>query len=364
MRLALVFVIIIHGLIHLLGFVKAFDIVPVDQLTQPVSKPIGLLWLAVLILWLLVAAGLLLQRDWWWMLAIPVACLSQFLIILQWNDAKFGTALNILILIAAMVALANWKFYASYLNDTAEILIPAQADPDDLITENDLQTLPEPVKKYLTYIGAVHTSKLRNVKILFDGEMRGMGQDWFPFQSEQYNTFDTPNRLFFITSRMKGMKVPGYHTFRDGTAKMTIKLFGIYPIVHHEGREMDIAETVTILNDMCILAPAALVYAPIRWETIDSLTVRATFTHKGITVSARLLFNAEGQLINFISEDRYDISGKKPIRYTWSTPMSHYKQMHSIKVPTYGEAVWHYPDGAFVYGKFYLREISYNANRS
>lgn len=360
MRLALVFAIIIHGLIHLLGFVKAFDMIPVEQLSQPIGKGIGLLWLATMLLWLCVAAGLLMQREWWWMLAIPVGCLSQFLIILQWNDAKFGTALNVLILLAAIVAMAGWRYYHAYLDDATEILIPAQPDAQQRITGSDLVHLPVPVQKYLTYTGVTQFPKLRNVHIRFEGEMRGMGQDWFPFASEQYNTFDTPNRLFFMKARMKGMTVPGYHAYKDGDAEMTIRLFSIFPIVHHEGREMDMAETVTVLNDMCILAPASLIYAPIQWETIDSLTVRATYTHKDITVSARILFNDEGQLVNFISDDRYDISGKAPVRYTWSTPMSYYKEFNGIKVPTYGEAIWHYPEGDFVYGKFYLREIQYN----
>ena len=28
---------------------------------------------------------------------------------------------------------------------------------------------------------------------------------------------------------------------------------------------------------------------------------------------------------------------------------------------TYGEAIWDYPDGAFVYGKFRLKDVVYNA---
>ena len=29
---------------------------------------------------------------------------------------------------------------------------------------------------------------------------------------------------------------------------------------------------------------------------------------------------------------------------------------------TYGETIWHYPDGEFIYGKFKLKEIKYNVN--
>ena len=36
----------VHGLFHLMGFVKAFGYAKLPQLTQPISREMGLLWLA------------------------------------------------------------------------------------------------------------------------------------------------------------------------------------------------------------------------------------------------------------------------------------------------------------------------------
>ncbi len=44
MRTAFQFILIIHGLIHLMGFVKAFDLVEMVQFTKENSKPKGLLF--------------------------------------------------------------------------------------------------------------------------------------------------------------------------------------------------------------------------------------------------------------------------------------------------------------------------------
>ena len=38
-------VLVVHGLIHVLGFVKAFGLADLPQLTQPVSPSLGVLWL-------------------------------------------------------------------------------------------------------------------------------------------------------------------------------------------------------------------------------------------------------------------------------------------------------------------------------
>jgi hypothetical protein len=36
----------IHGLIHLLGFAKAFELAPLPQLREPIQPLMGVLWLA------------------------------------------------------------------------------------------------------------------------------------------------------------------------------------------------------------------------------------------------------------------------------------------------------------------------------
>jgi len=360
MRLALVFAVVIHGLIHFLGFAKAFNLLTVAELTQPISRPSGIFWFQAALLFLFVAAGILLKKDWWWMLAMVAVLLSQFLIMGNWQDAKFGTFLNVLILCAAIIGFADWKFYRSYRVDVHEALSKAIPVEQDLITEADLQRLPQLVQQYLRYAGVVNTPKLKSLKIEFDGEMRGRDMDWFPFHAEQYNTFNTPHRLFFMRGRIKGLMVPGYHAFKDGTATMLIKLFAIFPVVNNKGKEMNIGETVTVFNDMCIMAPASLIDPRIRWEEIDSQSVKAIFTNQNITISAQLFFNEQGQLINFVSDDRYETTGKSFVRRRFSTPMSHYKNINGINVPTYGEAIWHYPEGDFVYGKFYLKDIQYN----
>jgi len=121
---------------------------------------------------------------------------------------------------------------------------------------------------------------------------------------------------------------------------------------------MDKAETVTLFNDWCIFAPAALVDKRIQWQAADDHSVKATFTNHSVSISATLFFNEMGQLVNFVSDDRYDISEKN--QYRFSTPVGEYKNINGLMLPTFGETIWHYPEGKFTYGKFHLRSIAYN----
>ena len=121
---------------------------------------------------------------------------------------------------------------------------------------------------------------------------------------------------------------------------------------------MNKAETVTLFNDMCLLAPATLIDKRIQWQLIDSNSVKATFTNQGMTISAMLYFNDRGQIIDFVSNDRTAISDMK--QYPFSTPVSDYQNINGINIMSRGDAIWHYPDGKFTYGKFVLKNIEYN----
>jgi hypothetical protein len=141
---------------------------------------------------------------------------------------------------------------------------------------------------------------------------------------------------------------------------MQVKLFGVFTVVDVSCIEMNKAETVTLFDDMCLMDPATLIDKQIKWKTIDNNNVEATIINEGFEIKANLIFNDKGQLINFISDDRYAIADMK--RYRFSTLVKDYKSMNGINVPTYGEAIWHYPEGEFVYGKFYLKSIDYNVS--
>ena len=46
LRYFFAFVMLAHGLIHLMGFTKAFGFADIEQLTQDISRPAGLFWLS------------------------------------------------------------------------------------------------------------------------------------------------------------------------------------------------------------------------------------------------------------------------------------------------------------------------------
>lgn len=353
-------IIALHGLIHFMGFAKAFSYGNMAQLTKEISKPIGVVWFATALLFVVAMILFLLDNKHWASITIIAAIISQILIFSVWQDAKFGTIANVLVLAVAISGSASLNFESKFKNDVLTHLQRTNSLETFFLTDADIQNLPQPVQKYLRYCNVLNKPKVKNMKVVFDGEMREKGKDWFPFRSVQYNFFDDPTRLFFMKAKMYGIGVPGYHCYQDANASMQIKLLGLFNLVNIKGGIMNKAETVTLFNDMCLMAPATLIDKRIEWTPIDSVSVKGSFTNGANHITATLYFNEQGQLINFKSDDRFVVGDMK--QYRFSTPVKGYKSMNGINIMTYGETIWHYPDGEFVYGKFDLKSIEYNVS--
>lgn len=354
-------ILFIHGLLHLIGFAKAFNHGKVTQLTKAISRPMGSLWLFTALLLFVTALLLIMRNEGWAYIAILSVVISQVLIITVWKDAKFGTVLNIIIILVAIASSATYRFEMAFKSDVKRHMDETNFTSTEILREGDLAALPLPVQKYIHYSGSVNKPKIKNMKVVFDGEMREKGKDFFKFLSVQYNFFDEPTRLFFMKARMYGTTVPGYHLYQNQRSTMQIKLLGLINVVNIKGEALNKAETVTVFNDMCLMAPATLIDKRITWTSLDSLSAKATFTNGSNKITAILYFNGIGQLINFVSQDRYAIGDMA--QHPFSTPVKEYAQADGRHMWKYGETIWHYPDGEFVYGKFSLKSIEYNTTR-
>ncbi len=367
MRGSLGAVVVLHGLLHLLGAAKGLGWANVSQLSEPISAAMGAAWLVGALL--VVGAGVLLAvpSRWWWVLGGSAAVVSQALISTSWSDARAGTAVNVLLLTAAVheyAARGPRSFRADYRRE----VVAALSEPTGraLVSDADLGNLPVLVAQYVRRGGAVGRPGVGNFRARIHGRIRGgAAKPWMAFTGEQVNSYGaSPRRLFFIDATMFGLPVDVLHTYVDRAASMRVKLGSLITMVDADGPELDRAETVTLFNDLCVLAPAALVGAPISWQDAEGRRVRGRFTRGAHTVTAELVFDDDGDLIDFISDDRSSSSadGKQFTPRRWSTPVGQYRAVGGRRVATFGEGRWHSPppEGEFAYLEFHVDDIDYN----
>lgn len=347
---------VIHAAIHFLGYTGKQE---VPDHAKNRAKLIRLLWFSTVVIFLVSAIGLNLQVAYWWILCGMGIIVSQCLIIISWKKAKYGTIINAILLLFVIISHTTFSFKNKYTREVASELQKHQRLAS--LTENRMSGLPEKVKKYLRLCAVKDGPYMYNFSAHFQGRIRKKGGDWMELSSEQFNFMEPAKRLFFMNATMKHLPVAGFHRFSNEGTSMDIRLFSLIRVEEQHGREMAMAETVTFFNDICCLAPEGLIDQRINWHYIDGDTVAASFENLGISISAKLVFSAHGELINFISDDRYALmedGSMKKLR--WSTPLKNYKKIGYRYLATEAQTIYQYPDGPFVYGEFNLVDARIN----
>ena len=360
-----------HGLIHLLGAAKGFGWAEVDQLEQPIGSGAGVLWLLAAVLVLATAALLAAGGPaWWWAVAVAAAGLSQLAVGTSWGDAKTGTLINVVLVLGAAYAFASVgpnSYHAQWKERATQALSDA-APAGPAVTDADLADLPEPLAAYLRRSGAVGKPRVTSFRADIHGRIRsGPDAAWMPFTGKQVNTYGPrPSRAFIIDATRSGLPVTVLHLYVDASATMRAKVLSLATVVDAAGPEMDRGETVTVFNDLVVLAPGAIADAPVQWTTIDADHVRGVYTAGDQSVTGVLTFNAAHDLVNFVSHDRSraSVDGKSFDRQAWSTPLAAYQEAAGYRLPTVGEGQWSAPEpeGTFTYIEFHLDDIHYNVN--
>ncbi len=363
MRVALSFVLFVHGLIHLLGAAKGLGFAKVEALAMPMGRAEGALWLLAAIGFLISAVLVHAAPTSWWLAACPALVLSQGLIVRFWADAKFGTLANVIVAIPALLAMLEARpgSFRSMYEKERDRHLARLAKSAALVTEHDLADLPPLVQTYVRRAGAIGRPRVLGFRAQFHGRFRqGLDRPWMDFTSEQHNFLEPSARLFLMSASLFGIPMVGYHDFVGPEARFRVRVLSLAQVVDGHGPRLNQSETVTIFNDLCVLAPAALVGLPVRWATLDAHSVRAVFTRGDQTIASVLVFDTDGDLVDFISEDRYfsadGIGGEK---LPWLTPIRGHREFGAARLPERGDATWRMATGDFVYGEFHLDEVEY-----
>ncbi|HEX7668595.1 MAG TPA: hypothetical protein VF395_03385, partial [Polyangiaceae bacterium] len=168
MRILVALLLLVHGAAHLVGFVGAWRLVKTVPY-QPAlfgglvdlgdlgAKGVGVFWLLVAAAYA-VAAGLLVTRAPLFLpVTLTISVVSLVLSAAAWPEAKFGVVVDVALIVGALLAGRQTPAYAEtrFQEELAREGLRAPADPGPPISEGDVAALPEPVRRYLNFMGVV-----------------------------------------------------------------------------------------------------------------------------------------------------------------------------------------------------------------
>ena len=266
----------------------------------------------------------------------------------------------IIVLIAVSITIGNITFNKKVKNEVEELFSQSKETKPEVVTETDLEELPEPVQKWLKNSQVVGKAKIFAVRLKQKGLIRiKEGQSWMPTEAEQYFTIDEPGFIWKTKVKMAPLLYfAGRDKYYEGKGNMFIKLLSLITVVNASGKEIDQSTLLRYLGET-VWFPTAALSNYIKWEGIDSNSARATMNYGGVTASAVFKFNEKNEVINFVCERYMTVNGHYVLE-NYSVHLKDYRELNGIRIPTKGEAVWNLKTGDFSYYQVEITEIEYN----
>lgn len=360
-KFVFLFLVAVHGLIHLMGFLKAYAFFEFNQLTQDISRPVGVLWLLATLLFL--ASGLFFawNKQWWWIVGALAIVISQAVIFLSWQDAKFGTILNIIVLIVVIVGFGSWNFNSGVEKEVDELLSDGNVPEPTVITEDMLESVPSAVGRWLNNVGVVGSKSIQTISLKQKGlmKLKPDQKDWYPAEAVQYSTTAKPGFIWKVNMKMVPLvHVAGRDKFMDGKAEMTMKVASLIPVVNVSENEKTTRSTLQRYLMELAWYPSMALSPYITWESIDETTAKATMTIQDITEAATFYFSDKGDFLK-VSAMRYREEGSDE-RTECIGEAKESRKVDGITIPTEMEISWVLDGGVFTWYKFNVSDVAFN----
>ncbi|GAB4180499.1 MAG: hypothetical protein Kow00108_16890 [Calditrichia bacterium] len=223
------------------------------------------------------------------------------------------------------------------------------------VTENDLQSLPEVVQKYLRFTGIVGKKMIKTVRLRQRGDFRlKPDQNFKKMEAVQYFNVD----LMEFYWKGKVMIVTATDRFIEGKGDLMVKLLGLFKVAYAEGPEVDQGEILRFLAEG-VWFPSVFVKDYIMWEEIDDHTAKATITHNNLRATATFFFNEKNQVEKITAKRYMERDGKFELK-DWEIIIKEYKEFNDIRIPYRSEVIWKLENGDFCWYKPEVYEIEYN----
>jgi hypothetical protein len=184
-------------------------------------------------------------------------------------------ALGIIILSGVIIVILGSTNFRSGFNANVQEIFSADISQKGIITEADLNGLPEPVQRYFHYTGVTGKEKISTIRLKQAGVIRQTPEDqWKNIEAVEYYTVNPPAYVWMGQMATGPLSIfAARDSYSNGYGRMFIKMLGIKTIGDVRGEAMDHSALVRYLNEM-IWFPTAFLNNNISWEAIDSKSAK------------------------------------------------------------------------------------------
>lgn len=238
--------------------------------------------------------------------------------------------------------------FNNLVNDEIEGL---EKDKQNFFTEEAVQHLPESIQKYLKICRYIGKPIMKYTEVFCEQTVFGMGKDRpnLTIDYHYYNFTKGPKRYAYIKSQMFGIPFEGLDGYENGLGSMKGVLGKAFTLFDSRGDEMNQAALVTLLGE-AMITPSLFLDEKLVFEVISENEVKVTIQDGDIKGEGIYHFNEDDFIRSFTTSDRYmDDGTNNPIQTPWTVEANNYIQQGEYMIPIHIKAIWHCPEGDYVY---------------
>lgn len=285
------------------------------------------------------------QNPWFWMPAAVGIVTAQAIIITHWEEAKYSTLLNVILVIVVALSTAAMRFRTNTQHQTA--LLFKTPKTSIAVTDEMISILPQAVQRWMRHAGVVGKETPNKLIISERGMLRTKpDQKWLPFKAIQHFTIDPPGFVWKASIiAAPGIEIGGQDVYREGRGKMCIKPLYLFNAANGSGKEIDQGTLVRYLAEMAWF-PQFAVSPFLRWQPVNEHEAKVTMEYNGVMASGNYFFNANGDVSCFEAK-RYGDFGGIYRKENWSVKNTGYATFNGVRIGNKSEVTWKLAEGDF-----------------
>lgn len=350
--------VIVHGLIHLLGFVAYWPLAEIAELPYKTSllngrlvlSDTGMRWFSVF--WLLAAVGLvtsaislIAEQSWWLPIMLAAVAVSLVITVLDWSNA-FRGALTSLVMLIPLLLVAGLRMQPRPF--------PAYPQPTQPLSTTALPAdLPAPVARYYQTIMGDEVPVVETAVITGRGTLRFMG---ITFPARLRFTHDAGQGYrHYIEATIFGLPLLKVNErYLDGQARMQLPV----GIIENEPK-VDMAANLGLWGESIWLPSIYVTDSRVRWEAIDETSARLIVPFAADEDTFTVYFDPETGLIAYMEAMRYR-EATSTEKILWQLDILAWEKYQNLLIPSRSSVTW--ADEGSPWLVIELDNITYNAD--
>ena len=217
-----------------------------------------------------------------------------------------------------------------------------------------LETLPEPVKRYFKHVLKDEQPYISYVRLTHDGQFKtDLKKDWVNITGEQYFSTEKPA---FIWKGITSMFV-ARDMYIANEGRLIATIFSTINVVDTHGKQQyNEGELLRWLSESVWFPTNLLPSERLKWTAIDDFSAKLTFEYQKLSLFYIITFNEKAEISQMETKRYMDEKRQE----TWIIKPDNYQEKNGIIIPTKAEVFWRLKEGDFSYAKFNVTRIEYN----